>query len=91
MMNEPQQVRTLVLSDDEWSALDTAIPDTIEILNDVANVLFTLSYEADLDQPGVNSMLRLAARAVQSMEGKEVAALERLDFAIRHSTHGGQS
>lgn len=93
----PQQSRTIALSEDEWSSLDTAIPDIIETLQDLYFVMHSLSYEKDLDQPQVNSTLRLAARAVRSMEDKEVRALDRLDHVIRHANprslanRGGQS
>jgi len=78
----------ITLSKQDWSAIDTAIPDTIEILHDVRCLLHSMAYEEDLDQPWVNAALRLAARAVQSMEEKEVATLDRLDAAIR-KTNGG--
>lgn len=83
--------RTIALSESDWSELDTAIPDIIETLHDVYFVMLTLSYENDLDQPGVNSMLRLAARAVMSMEEREVRVLDRLDQVIRHANRGGRS
>ncbi|MCX7299914.1 MAG: hypothetical protein NTX73_05975 [Rhodobacterales bacterium] len=75
--------RTLLLTNQQWSDLDTAIPDLIELLNDVGNMCFDLSYEQDLDQPWVNSVLRLAARAIRGMEEKEIDVLEKLDNAIR--------
>ena len=85
---EGQSSRVITLPQEDWSAIDTAIPDTIEILHDVRCLLHSMAYEEDLDQPWVNAALRLAARAVQSMEEKEVATLDRLDAAIR-KTNGG--
>ena len=83
--------RGIVLTEGDWSALDTAIPDTLEMVADVRNVFFSLAYRVDLDVPEVNSTMRLVARAVQSFEDKECRALDALDFAIRHSPKGGQS
>ncbi len=80
--------RVVGLTDEEWSGVDTAIPDVIELLSDVRNVFLDLSYMEDLDQPGVNSILRLAGRAVQSMIYKEVQILDRLDVAVRSSRKG---
>lgn len=76
------QPRMVELTTEEWRSLDTAIPDIIELMNDVRNVFWDLSYTEDLDQPGVNSIMRLAARAVQSMENKEIQVLGRLDTAV---------
>ena len=83
--------RELVLSAAQWSELDTAIPDLIEMVNDIGNVFMDLSYQQDLDQPQINSILRLAGRAVRSMEGKEIQALDRLDYIIRHSKKGSRN
>lgn len=83
--------RTVQLTQDEWHVLDTAIPDIIEVLADVRNVFHDLAYQGDLDQAWVNSVMRLAARAVTSMEEKEVHVLDRLDVALRHSTREGAS
>lgn len=80
--------RTVGLTAEEWSGVDTAIPDIIELLHDVRNVLLDLSYMANLDKPGINSIMRLAGRAVQSMENKEIQVLERLEMAVRSSREG---
>lgn len=85
-----KSLRTIALTNAEWSAIDTAIPDVIELLDDVRNVFFDLAYQEDLDQPGVNAMMRLAARAIKSMEDKELLVLERLDLALRHSRREGE-
>ncbi len=77
--------RTVGLTAEEWNCLDTTIPDIIEILHDVRNVFLDLSYTDDLDKAGVKSILRLAGRAVQSMENKEIHVLDRLDTAVRSS------
>lgn len=82
--------RVITLSGQDWSAIDTAIPDTIEVLHDIRSLLHSMAYEEDLDQPWVNAALRLAARAVQSMEEKEIATLDRLDFAIRQTKRGAR-
>ena len=82
--------RTVALKVAEWEALDTAIPDVIEILFDVGRVFSMLAWTDDLDNPGINSIMRIAARAVRSMEGKEIDALDRLDTGVRHATKGGQ-
>jgi hypothetical protein len=81
--------RSVALTDDEWSVIDTAIPDVLEMVGDVRNVFHDLSYQSDLDQPWVNSMMRLASRAIASMEHKELRVLDRLDAAIRHSDRKG--
>lgn len=52
--------RLVDLTDAEWSMIDTAIPDVLELLNDVRNVFDDIAYMDGLDRPGVNSMLRLA-------------------------------
>ena len=53
---------------------------------DVGNVLNDLNYMDDLDRPWIKSMLRLAARAITSMEPKELRVLDQLDGAIRRSS-----
>jgi len=80
--------RTVGLTAEEWNCLDTTIPDVIELLHDVKNVFFDLSYLEDLDKPGINSIMRLAGRAVQSMEDKELHVLDRLDTAVRSARKG---
>ena len=87
-ITDPQKARSITLTEGAWSALDTASPDIIKTLQDVHVVMHRLSCEKDLDQPTVNSTLRLAARAVRRMEDKEVHALERLDHVIRHANPG---
>lgn len=82
--------RKIGLTAEEWSGIDTAIPDIIEIMSDVRNVLFDLSYMQDLDVPGVNSIMRLAGRAVQSMEDKEIRVLERLGHRRSFITGGSR-
>lgn len=81
--------RSVALTDDEWGIIDTAIPDVLEMVGDVRNVFHDLAYQSDLDQPWVNSMMRLASRAIASMEGRELRVLDRLDAAIRHSGRQG--
>ena len=68
-----------------WSELDTAIPDIIEMVSDVRNIFFDLAYQEDLDKPGINSMMRPAARALLSFEGKELQGRDQLDGIIRRS------
>ena len=82
------ETRELALSNAQWSELDTAIPDIIEMVSDVRNVFFDMAYQEDLDKPGINSMMRLAARALQSFEEKELSVLDDLDYVIRHSKKG---
>lgn len=65
--------RIITMTVGEWNAIDTATVDVMEILLDVRYVLNELAYAVDLDQPLVNSMTRLAARAVQGLEDKESA------------------
>jgi hypothetical protein len=79
------KLRKVGLTDEEWSALDTAIPDIIEVMHDVREMLIDLSFMGDLNKPGINSILRLASRAVQSLEVKEICILDRLDAAVRSS------
>ena len=80
--------RELALSNAQWSELDTAIPDVIEMVSDVRNVFYEIAYQEDLDKTSINSMMRLAARALLSFEGKEIVALDQLDNAIRHAKKG---
>jgi hypothetical protein len=77
--------RTVGLTNDEWNALETAIPDVLEVIYDVKNVFSELGYMDDLDRPAISSILRLAARAVSRMEERELKVLDRLDTAVRAS------
>lgn len=77
--------RLVTMTEEEWDLIDTGLPDTLELLTDVRNVMWKLCYAQDLDQPWVNSMLRLAGRAVMSMEEKEFRVIDRLDAAIRQA------
>ena len=81
----PLQSRIIALSEDDWNIAVDGTLDVIELLNDLRNVLWDLSYAKDLDQPGVNSILRLAGRAAQSLEAKEIPVLDRLAHACLHA------
>ena len=85
-----KQPRTVTLTVGDWSDIDTAIPDVIELLTDLGNVLNDLAYDRDLDRPCVDGVLRLAARAIRSMEAKEINAIDQLDEAIRRARPGRQ-
>lgn len=74
------------MTKEEWSGLDTAIPDVIEAIADVGALLRELAYSDDLDQPWANAAMRLAGRAFISMEHHELSLLDRLDCAIRDSS-----
>jgi hypothetical protein len=78
--------RRLILTKEEWSGLDTAIPDVIEAIADVRALFHDLAYSDALDQPWVNAAMRLAGRAFISMERHELSLLDRLDRAIRDSS-----
>lgn len=80
--------RIVTLSEGEWDGVDTALPDVIELLNDVGNVFSMLAWTEDLDWPEFNSMMRMAARAVRSFEENELAVLDRLDTGIRQAKQG---
>lgn len=82
------EARELALSNAQWSELDVAIPDIIEMVSDVRNVFWDMAYQECLDKPSINSMMRLAARALLSFEGKEIEAFDQLDSAIRRSQKG---
>ena len=82
------EARELALSNAQWSELDVAIPDIIEMVSDVRNVFWDMAYQECLDKPSINSMMRLAARALLNFEGKEIEALDQLDSAIRRSQKG---
>ena len=56
--------RKVTLQREDWRQIDTAIPDLIELIGDVKNVLQDLSYAEDMDREGMRSILRLAGRAV---------------------------
>ena len=62
--------RNITMTAGEWIAIDTAISDVMEVLFDVRNVFNELAYADDLDQPWVNSMTRLSARAIHGLEDK---------------------
>lgn len=78
-----KSARTITLAVGDWRGLDTAIPDIIETLADVRNLFSGLACMDDLDRGVVHSMMRLAARAIESTEEKEVRLLDRLDSTIR--------
>ena len=82
-MAQHNLIVTIEVTEADLSALDTAIPDTIELLNDVGNLLWMLAYTDDLDQPEINSVLRLAAKAVRSAESRDIAVIERFSAAVR--------
>lgn len=69
----------------EFAALDTALPDAVELIEDAAEVFAMLAEtmrSADV-QVGMPSVLRLAARAMRSAQGKEIVAIEKLDSKLR--------
>ena len=84
--------RTIAMTGYDWDVLSTAIPDVVEVLHDLRNLL-EMSALADfigISKSQTASMMRLAARAVGSMENREIEALDRLDHTIRHAIDGGQ-
>jgi hypothetical protein len=81
--------RSVSLPNAIWEALDTAIPDTIEFVADAKNVLIMVSSLDDLDQPGINSLMRIAAKAAHAFEENELVALDQLDTGIRSARNGG--
>lgn len=85
-----QTARIVTLSEGDWSELDVALPDVFELVNDLGNIFSMLAWAEDLDQPWITSMLKVAARAVRSMEDKELAALDRLDTGIRQAKQEGK-
>lgn len=78
-----KSARTITLAAENWRGLDTAIPDIIETLADARNLFSGLACMDDPDRDMVHSMKRLAARAIESTEEKEVRLLERLDSTVR--------
>ena len=76
------------MTESDLTALDTAIPDTIELLSDVGNILWMLADSDDLDRAEVRSVMRLAAKAVRSAEGRDVAVIERFDRGVRNFKRG---
>ncbi len=80
--------RTVSLPNTIWEALDTAIPDTIEFVADARNLFLMVSSLDDLDQPGVNALMRIAAKAAHAFEENELAALDQLDTGIRSARNG---
>lgn len=62
--------RNITMTAGERNVIDTAISDVMGILLDVRNVFNKLAYADDLDQPWVNSMTRLSARAIHGLEDK---------------------
>ena len=55
------------------------------MVSDVRKFSWDMAYQDNLDKPAINSMMRLAARALLSFEGKEISVLDALDTVIRHS------
>ena len=84
MISKAQQ-RAVSLSNADWHELDTALPDLIEMIADVRDLFSMVAWADGLDKVELRSVMRLACRAVQSFEAKEVSALNRLDAAIRHA------
>ena len=82
--------RVIELTNADWSEIDRALPDVMEVLTDVQNVFSLLAWAEDLDRIEVRSVLRMSCRAVQSMEDKEIMALDRLDTAVRRAGKGGR-
>lgn len=78
--------RTIELTEADWRALDTAIPDAIQMFEDAARVFMMLGYTDDLGPPEINSLTRMAARALHSMLDREMMVLDRLDSTMRRST-----
>lgn len=82
--------RNITLTNQQWSAVDTAIPDVIGAMYDVKNVFSLFAWADDLDTHSVNSVLRLCARAIESMADKELEALDSLDKELRVACKGGR-
>lgn len=77
--------RQVALTNKNWERLDTAIPDVVQMLFDVRDVFTMFTWLDDLDTPAVNAVMRIAARAVDSMTDNEMAALERAGDALRRA------
>lgn len=79
---------SITLTEIEHRQLDTAIPDVICLLGDMARTFDLLSVgfdsgNIDPDQPAVAVMLRLLSRALQGADQIEVPALTMADNKIR--------
>lgn len=81
--------RDITLTNQQWNAVDTAIPDVIGAMYDVKNVFSLFAWADDLDAHSVNSVLRLCARAIESMADKELEVLDSLDKELRAARKGG--
>lgn len=84
----PREGVTFEVTEREWRALDTAIPDMIDLVRDAVRALDLLSsgFETgtiDPDQPAIASTLRLLSRALRAAEDIEVPALMMMDRKLR--------
>lgn len=68
----------------EFRALDTAIPDAMDLISDAGFAFATLADNTlgNVD-PGLSALMRLAARALKNAVDREVLALDRLDRKLR--------
>lgn len=82
---DEKTLRKVSLTQPQWRAVDSALPDMVELLFDVRTVLGTLAYAASMDSTEVGAILRLGVRAVQAFEEHDGVAISDLDFAIRHA------
>ena len=78
------------LTDDEWRAVDTAIPDSVELIHLAGRVFSFLadgivSGNIQPEDAGFKAILYLSGRAMLSAEAKECAALDMLDSKLRRA------
>ena len=79
---------SITLTEIEHRQLDTAIPDVICLLGDMARTLDLLSVgfdsgNIDPDQPAIGAMLRLLSRALQGADQVEIPVLTMANHKIR--------
>lgn len=86
---EPQ-VLTLELSEEQFDALDLAIPEACELIADAGRIFSFLvggyvSGHIDPEDGGAYSIMRMAAKALSGAETREIAALDMIEQKLRHA------
>ena len=78
------------LNEDQIDLLDTALPDACELITDAGQVFSFLvngfvSGHIGPEDTGTHSIMRLAARALNGAETRELVALDMMDQKLRQA------
>ncbi len=80
----------LELSEEQFDALDLAIPEACELIADAGRIFSFLvggyvSGRIDPEDVGAHSIMRMAAKALNGAETREIAALDMIEQKLRHA------